>query len=227
VDAQLSYRPNGALPICLELDDGGRADTTGVLQARDSAAGAWYVVGSGRTDAEGNYSFPLRNSGTREYRTTVAGITGATPVQPGTSPARTVRASTRVVSAKVIDPTVTVGTQPQAYLWVDPAGTQKAALQFKNASGAWQGLTYKTLYAGRDLVAFAWSVRGTHQFRWWIRGSTTSTGLAVDPAYSSTITLTVVPEPHGGQRRHRDLGAAGHAVPGGAVGVDPAEVADA
>jgi hypothetical protein len=84
------------------------------------------------------------------------------------------------------------GTKPQAYLWVDPAGTQKAALQFKNASGAWQGVTYKTLYAGRGLVAFNWNRRGSTQFRWWVPGSTTtSTGLKVDPIYSSPFTLTV------------------------------------
>ncbi|WP_083750891.1 hypothetical protein [Kribbella sp. ALI-6-A] len=183
--------PNDALPICLEEDAGARANTTVVLQARDSATGGWYVVGSGKTDAAGNYNFPLRNSGAREYRTTVAGTTGTTPVQPATSPARTVRASTRVVSAKFIQPSVTVGTRPQAYLWVDPAGTQKAALQFKNSAGAWQGLTYKTLYAGRGLVAFAWNTRGTFQFRWWVPGSTTSTRLPVDAVYSGPFTLKV------------------------------------
>ncbi|WP_432939203.1 hypothetical protein ACQPXM_28940 [Kribbella sp. CA-253562] len=183
--------PNGAPPICLDEESGTRPNTTVVLQARDSATGPWYVVGSGKTDAAGNYKFPLRNPGAREYRTTVAGTTGTSPLQPGTSPARTVRASTRVVSAKFIQPAVTVGTRPQAYLWVDPAGTQQAALQFRNSAGAWQGLTYKTLYAGRGLVAFAWNVRGTFQFRWWIPGSTTSTRLPVDAVYSGPFTLKV------------------------------------
>ncbi|MGC4944257.1 hypothetical protein [Kribbella sp. DT2] len=181
--------PNGALPICFDNDaDGVRANTAITLQARDSATGPWYVVGPGKTDAAGNYKFALRTPGTREYRVTVG---GTSTMRPATSPAGTVRATTRVVSAKFIDPTITVGTQPQAYLWVDPAGTQKAALQFKNASGAWQGLTYKTLYAGRGLVAFPWNVRGTFQFRWWIPASTTSTGLPVEAAYSGVFSLTV------------------------------------
>jgi hypothetical protein len=180
--------PNGALPICFDGDDGVRADAAITLQARNSAAGAWYVVGPGKTDAAGNYKFALNTPGTREYRVAVA---GTSKTRPATSPARSVRATTRVVSAKFIQPSITVGTQPQAYLWVDPAGTQKAALQFKNASGVWQGLTYKTLYAGRGLVAFPWNVRGTFQFRWWIPGATTATGLVVDPAYSNPFSLKV------------------------------------
>jgi hypothetical protein len=86
---------------------------------------------------------------------------------------------------------ITYGTRPQAYLWVNPAGTQKAALQFKNASGAWQGVSYKTLYAGKGLLQFSWSKRGATQFRWWVPGSTTSTGLHVEPVYSGVFTLTV------------------------------------
>ncbi|ADB35596.1 hypothetical protein Kfla_6604 [Kribbella flavida DSM 17836] len=180
--------PGDVPPICFDADGGVRANTAITLQARNSATGPWYAVGPGKTDAAGNYKFSLRTPGTREYRVTVGGTSS---MQPATSPARTVRSSTRVVSARFIQPAVKVGTQPQAYLWVDPAGTQKAALQFKNASGAWQGLTSKTLYAGRGLVAFPWNIRGTFQFRWWIPGSTTPTGLRVEPAYSGVFSLTV------------------------------------
>jgi len=74
---------------------------------------------------------------------------------------------------------------------VDPAGTQKAALQFKNGSGVWQGVTHKTLYAGRGIATFTFNRKGATQFRWWVPGSTTSTGLTVDPVYSGIFTLTV------------------------------------
>ncbi|MEV6281127.1 hypothetical protein [Kribbella sp. NPDC051770] len=182
-------KPPGDIPaICLDTEDGVRAGIAVTLQARDSAGGSWYVVGPGKTDAAGNYKFSLRTPGTREYRVTVG---GTTTMQPAVSPARRVRTFTRVVSAKFIQPVVALGTKSQAYLWVDPAGTQRAALQFKNASGAWQGLTYKSLYAGRGLVAFAWNVRGTYQFRWWIPGTSTATGLPVEPAYSGVFSLRV------------------------------------
>jgi hypothetical protein len=47
------------------------------------------------------------------------------------------------------------------------------------------------LYAGRGLVAFTFNRRGATQFRWWVPGSTTGTGLKVDPVYSGVFTLTV------------------------------------
>lgn len=110
----------------------------------------------------------------------------------GTSSAvKLVRSTTRVVSAKFIAPVVTYGTKPQAYLWVDLAGSQQATLLFKNASGAWQGMTHKTLSSGRGIATFTFNRRGATQFRWWIPGSTTSTGLKVDPVYSGIFTLTV------------------------------------
>ena len=102
-----------------------------------------------------------------------------------------VAATTHLVSAKFIKPVITYGTKPQAYLWVDPAGSQRAALQFKNASGSWQGVMYKTLSSGKGLAVFNWNRRGTAQFRWWVPGTTTSTGLKVDPIYTAAFTLTV------------------------------------
>jgi hypothetical protein len=163
------------------------------LQGRNSPTSAWYVVKNGQADGNGNYSFTVANPGAREYRVVRANTAyGSTYVQYGaTTAAKAVKATTKVVSAKFIAPVITYGTKPQAYLWVDPAGTQQAALQFKNATGAWQGLSYKTLYAGKGLLQFAWSKRGATQFRWWVPGSTTSTGLHVEPVYSAIFTLTV------------------------------------
>ncbi|GAA1543235.1 hypothetical protein [Kribbella lupini] len=158
-----------------------------VVHQRTSPTAPWTVVGSTKTDNTGKYTATFRNPGHREYRVVVPSQTvNGKPLFGGDSPTKSVRATTRVVSAKFIQPTVDLGTQPQAYLWVDPAGTQQAALQFKNATGAWQGLGYKTLSAGRGLLAFPWNQRGTTQFRWWIPASTTA-----DATYSGLFTLTV------------------------------------
>ncbi|WP_432939206.1 hypothetical protein ACQPXM_28945 [Kribbella sp. CA-253562] len=161
------------------------------LEARDSSTGSWYLVGTlPQVRGDGTVTANLVNRGAREFRLHRPEIHYSRYVNIGAvSPIRAVRTTTRVVSAKFIQPVVALGTKPQAYLWVDPAGTQQAALQFRNSAGAWQGLTYKTLYAGRGLVAFPWNVRGTFQFRWWIPGSTA--GLRVDPVHSPVFTLTV------------------------------------
>jgi hypothetical protein len=162
-----------------------------VLQARNTSTSAWYEVTRTQTDATGKYSFSVRNPGAREYRATIPNAAGTTATYGSSTAPKAVKATTRVMSAKFITPSIKLGAKAQAYLWVDPAGTQRAALQFKNPSGVWQGLTYKSLYAGRGLVTFGWSRRGATQFRWWIPGSTTSTGLKVDPVYTGPFTLTV------------------------------------
>jgi hypothetical protein len=94
------------------------------------------------------------------------------------------------MSAKFITPVIKYGAKPQAYLWVDPANTQKAALQFKNASGVWQGVSYKTLYAGKGLLQFPWNRRGVTQFRWYVPASTHN-GLPVAAVYTGGFNLTV------------------------------------
>ncbi|MEV6281128.1 hypothetical protein [Kribbella sp. NPDC051770] len=161
------------------------------LEARDSSTSPWYLVGTlQQPRGDGSVTANLVNRGAREFRLHRPEVQYTSFVDfEAMSPVRSVRTTTRVVSAKFIQPVVALGTKPQAYLWADPAGTQRAALQFKNAAGAWQGLTYKTLYAGRGLVSFAWNVRGTYQFRWWVPGTTT--GLKVDPVHSPVFTLTV------------------------------------
>jgi hypothetical protein len=186
-----SYVATSGSAVCRQTDyvmSGERI----ALQGRNSTTSPWYVVGNSTTDGSGKYSFSVKNPGAREYRVVQAGTESANSIQYGATTAiKSVKATTRVVSAKFIAPVITYGTKPQAYLWVDPAGSQKAALQFKNPSGVWQGVTYKTLYSGRGLVAFPWSRRGATQFRWWVPGSTTSTGLRVEPVYSGVFTLTV------------------------------------
>ncbi|GAB2606490.1 hypothetical protein [Kribbella endophytica] len=177
----------GSPPVCEEGHSPTRNQVV-IVEQRTSLDAPWTVVGTTKTNDEGDYTAVFRNPGHREYRVVRPNVViGSVLAGYGKEgDAVNVRAVTRVVSAKFIQPTVALGTQPQAYLWVDPAGTQKAALQFKNASGAWQGLSYKTLYAGRGLLAFAWNKRGTTQFRWWIPATA-----AADATYSNTFTLTV------------------------------------
>ncbi|GAB2606515.1 hypothetical protein [Kribbella endophytica] len=162
--------------------------TTLIIHQRTSDTAPWTVVGTTKTGADGNYRAVFRNPGHREYRVVVASGTdpNGTPRFGADSRLVVVRSTTRVVSAKFISPVITLGTQPQAYLWVDPAGSQKAALQFKNAAGAWQGVSYKTLYAGRGILAFPWNKRGATQFRWWVPATATA-----DATYSGIFTLTV------------------------------------
>jgi hypothetical protein len=182
----VSLFESGRPPSCGELSEQVPNQSV-VIQQRTSATAPWTTAGSTKTDAQGKYTAVLTNPGHREYRVIRLNTTSAGFASYGlTGGSKSVRATTRVVSAKFINPVIKLGTQPQAYLWVDPAGSQKAALQFKNASGAWQGLSYKTLYAGRGILAFAWNKRGATQFRWWIPASATA-----DATYSGVFTLTV------------------------------------
>ncbi|MEN3268514.1 hypothetical protein [Pseudonocardia sp.] len=179
-------------PVCQERELGPVANELVVLQARNSGTSPWYVVGTTRSAPTGQYSFSMMNAGTREYRVVVPNTTRAGILSfGGTTASKVVKATTQVVSAKFIAPVLTYGKRPQAYLWVAPGGSQRAALQFRNPNGTWQGLTYKTLYAGRGIATFAWSRRGATPFRWWVPASTTSTGLRVEPVYSGIFTLTV------------------------------------
>ncbi len=171
---------------------GAATETTVVVHQRTGNNEPWTVVGTTTTDVRGNYSASFKNPGHRQYRVVVANSLPRADDYRGAirfgADSRTVavRSQTRIVSAKFINPVIALGTQPQAYLWADPEGSQKAALQFKNASGAWQGLGYKTLYAGRGLLTFPWNKRGVTQFRWWVPGSPT-----VDEIYGAPFTLTV------------------------------------
>lgn len=158
-----------------------------ILQARTSSTAAWATVATGVTNASGNYSISVTNRGLREYRVVRPNTAdGHSAAYGGASAGKVVRSSTRVMSAKFINPVINYGAKPQAYLWVEPAGTQRAALQFKNASGNWQGVQYKTLYAGRGLLTFPWNRRGITQFRWWVPAFG-----GADAIYTGPFTLTV------------------------------------
>ncbi|ADB33972.1 hypothetical protein Kfla_4956 [Kribbella flavida DSM 17836] len=177
---------SGSPPACDEAN-GPAAGQSVVLQQRTSSTAAWTVVGTVKTDSTGKYTAVITNPGYREYRVVQANTaSGPLAVYGATSATKVVRSTTRVMSAKFISPVITYGTTPQAYLWVEPAGSQQAALQFKNASGVWQGVTTKTLSAGRGTATFPWNRRGSAQFRWWVPASG-----GADAVYSPVFTLTV------------------------------------
>jgi hypothetical protein len=182
---------SGSPPACVETGGPVGSGQLVALQARNTSTSPWYVVANLRTTTGGQYAFTQNNPGAREYRTVVPN-TGGTPsaTYGSTTASKLVTATTRVMSAKFITPVIKYGTKPQAYLWVDPANTQKAALQFKNASGVWQGVSYKTLYAGKGLLQFPWNRRGVTQFRWYVPASTHN-GLPVAAVYTGGFKLTV------------------------------------
>ena len=186
-----SIYESGHPPECQETDSGVGSGQLVTLQGRNTTTGPWYVIGSTHTLAGGKYTFTMNNPGAREYRTVVPNMNGEDNARYGsTTASKLVRATTRVMSAKFITPTISYGTQPQAYLWVNPPNAQRAALQFKNASGAWQGVAYKTLYAGKGLLQFPWNRRGLTQFRWYVPASTHNS-LPVAAVYSGAFSLTV------------------------------------
>lgn len=185
----ISGEPDG----CIRFTEWGSGTGPLTLEARDNPTAAWTLVKVLQPDGLGQYRLSVPNAGAREYR-----AVRATVVRPdglivygATSPAKAVRSITRVVDAKFITPVIPLGTQPQAYLRVEPEGSQQAALQWKNASGVWQGISYKTLASGRGLLSFPFNRRGTAEFRWWIPGSTLANGRTVEPTYSPVFTLTV------------------------------------
>ncbi|WP_460650839.1 hypothetical protein [Kribbella endophytica] len=166
---------------------------TMALHGRNSPTGAWYGIGAALTDAKGNYQFVITNTGVREYRAilTESSASGTVDIQ-SISATKAIRATPQVLDARFLDSDITLGQQPNATVSVWPFFTQQAALQFKNASGQWQGLMYRTLSGGSAQSGpFAFNRRGTHQFRWWVGASVSLQGLHVDAGYTYPFTLTV------------------------------------
>lgn len=170
---------------------------TVVIQARKDSKAPWAVVGSTKTVISpslngGPFSYRVTNPGTRQYRVVVPGWTTSNSLNFGTTSAtRTVKATTQILSAKFLTPTVTYRKPAAAYLAVLPGRNQRALLQAKNTSGTWVGVTYKTLSAGRGAVAITWKRRGHTAFRWYTPATTTSSGLTVGAAFTRTFYLTV------------------------------------
>lgn len=164
------------------------------LHGRNSATGAWYYIGSTWTDAKGNYKMVITNTGLREYRAVLqeSFVGHGAVIYQSISATKAIRATPQVLDARFLDSDITLGQQPNATVAVWPFFTQQAALQFKNASGQWQGLMYRTLSGGSAQSGpFAFNRRGTHQFRWWVGASVSIQSLHVDAGYTYPFTLTV------------------------------------
>ncbi|MFC0625018.1 hypothetical protein [Kribbella deserti] len=163
-----------------------------VIQARKDSSSAWGVVGSTSTGAGGRYSFQVTNPGTRQYRSVVPTRKTNDSLDLGvTSGIRTVAATTQVLSAKFLTATVAYGKPATAYLSVLPGSNQRALLQAKNTSGAWAGVTYKTLAGGKGYATITWRRRGVTPFRWYVPASKTSSGLTVGAVFTGSFYLTV------------------------------------
>lgn len=178
---------------CLGFTVHGETRGPVTIEGRADANSPWSLVKTIPSGSSGAYRASLTNLGRYEYRVVRPTERNAdgTFVYGDTSDPVVARSITRVVDAKFITPVIPLGTQPQAYLRVDPEGSQQAALQWKNTSGVWQGISYKTLASGRGLLTFPFNRRGTAEFRWWTPGMTLPSGLTVEATYSSVFTLTV------------------------------------
>ncbi|MEV6282801.1 hypothetical protein [Kribbella sp. NPDC051770] len=164
------------------------------LQGRNSATSPWYSIGVSKTDAQGKYTFVITNPGAREYRGILneSGLGAGTTNVQANSVVKMIRATPQVLDARFLDADITLGQQPNATVSVAPRGPQQVALQFKNSSGQWQGLMYRTLDEGSvQSGPFAFNRRGTHQFRWWVAASRNVDGLPVDAGYTHPFTLVV------------------------------------
>jgi hypothetical protein len=104
-----------------------------------------------------------------------------------------IRTTSTLLSAKFVDNTIVLGQKPNAYLRVAPARNQSAALQFKNASGVWQGIVGTKVTADGSVYTggFNFNLRGKHEFRWWVGGFKNANNLTVDAFYTPTFSLTV------------------------------------
>ncbi|MBB5840489.1 hypothetical protein [Kribbella italica] len=191
----LSKLKNPAAGDCtLTPDTADLVQHTMALHGRNSATSAWYSIGSSWTDAKGNYKFVITNTGAREYRPIlVESFVGHGAVIYQTIGAtKAIRATPQVLDARFLDSDIALGQQPNATVTVAPYGSHQVALQFKNSSGQWQGLMYRTLANGTAQSGpFAFNRAGTHQFRWWVAASISAQGLPVDAGYTHPFTLTV------------------------------------
>jgi hypothetical protein len=167
---------------------------TMALHGRNSATGPWYAIGTTKTNAQGKYTYVISNPGARQYRSILveSNVGHGAVISQAVSATKAVRATPQVLDARFLDSDITLGQQPNATVTVAPYGTQQAALQFKNASGQWQGLMYRTLSGGSaESGPFAFNRRGTHQFRWWVGPVTSVQDLPVDAGYTYPFTLVV------------------------------------
>ena len=164
---------------------------TVVLQARKNASSPWVAVTTARTSND-KFRFSIAHPGSRQYRVVAPNrVTGAIADHGTATNERTVAGITRVLSARMLTPSVSYGRPATAYVAVSPAGSQRATLQYRTSSGAWTNVLTRTLAAGRVSTSFTWLRRGTTTFRWYVAASTAPSGYPVQAVSTPTFALTV------------------------------------
>ncbi len=160
-----------------------------VLQARNSATAAWYVVGTTVGKPTGAYAFRVTNRGTRQYRVLTASfVSGAHVWYGGTTAAATLTTAHRIVSAKFYAPTVKRGQTATALLNVDPQFTGRVALQRWNGT-TWVHVKDVLINSGYARGQFVSTTAGRVAYRYYVPNVTVN-GLPVAAAYSPNFVLT-------------------------------------
>ena len=164
---------------------------TVVLQARKNASSPWVAVTTAKTSND-KFRFSVAHPGSRQYRVVAPNrVTGAIADHGTATNERTVAGITRVLSARMLTPSVSYGRPATAYVAVSPAGSQRATLQYRTSTGAWTNVLTRTLAAGRVSTSFTWLRRGTTTLRWYVAASTAPSGYPVQAVYTPTFALTV------------------------------------
>jgi hypothetical protein len=160
-----------------------------VLQARNSATSAWYVVGTTVGTTAGSYTFRVTNRGTRQYRVLTASfLSGAQIWYGGSTAPATLTTAHRVTSANFYTPTIKRGQTATADLNVDPRFTGRVDLQ------RWSGTTWVhvkdvLINSGFARGQFVSTTPGRVAYRYYVP-TTTVNGLPVAAVYSPNFVLT-------------------------------------
>jgi hypothetical protein len=162
-----------------------------VLQARNSASSAWYVVGTTVGNWSGNYAFRVTNRGTRQYRVLTASVAGTTEVWYGGSTAPvTLTTAHRVIFANFYTPTIRRGQTATADLNVDPRFTGRVDLQRWNGT-TWVHVKDVLINSGFARGQFVSTTPGRVAYRYYVPNATVN-GLVVAAVYSPNFVLTTI-----------------------------------
>ncbi|WP_432942766.1 fibronectin type III domain-containing protein [Kribbella sp. CA-253562] len=163
-----------------------------VLQARNSATSAWYVVGTTTTYwNDSSFSFQVTAAGTRQYRVAVPDLSVQTYAWfGGFSAPVTTTTGQRITSAAFAAPTVRRGQTATANLTVEPRFTGRIHLQKWNGT-TWVHVKDVLINAGRASGQFVSTAPGRVAYRYYVPNITYN-GLLVAAAYSPNFVLTTV-----------------------------------
>jgi hypothetical protein len=161
-----------------------------VLQARNSATSAWYVVGTTTTYwKDSSFSFQVTAAGTRQYRVAVPDLSVQTYAWFGdiSAPVTTTTAQ-RITSAAFAAPIVKRGQIATANLTVEPRFTGRVQLQKWNGT-TWVHVKDVLINAGRASGQVVSTTPGRVSYRYYVPNITYN-GLLVAAAYTPNFVLT-------------------------------------